>query len=197
MKRIILFLSIIITSVICALSASAQLQFIDADGNPVTATELSFSEVEEDMWGDLQIALPVSVQNTSDAPVNATATITVETITNGTLQTCAFGDCSRYKTAGTYQRPTLTLAAGAVHDMLTEWLPTDYGKCVITITLRDADSGAALSSLRITFLNVDPTAIPSVTTTSKHTLFYSLTGHPQTRITKGFLISQGRKIYVR
>lgn len=163
-----------------ALAASAQndfpLQYVASDGNVVAdGTTLTLTAIEEDAFGGILMPSGLGVANTSSEDVVAGSEYTISTMTNGAFQTCFPENCIQRQSTGTYQSETGTIAAGALKDMQTEWLPDQEGTCVVQYQLLtykynkvtkkySLDGHGPKITLRFIY---DPTSINGLETTTK------------------------------
>lgn len=123
-----------------ALALQAQnefpLQFADKDGNVIAdGTTLNISEAEDDGFGDVLMPSGIFVKNNSNAEVQCAGTFTIQAMSNGAFQSCFPLSCMQAPSVGNYTTQSGALAAGALQNMATEWLPKREGSCTVTYTL--------------------------------------------------------------
>ena len=128
-------------SLLFALTAAAQatdtsVQFCDKDGNIIAdGTTLTLTQFEEDFFGNVQMPSGLFVKNTTDKSVHITADYTISSMSSGTFQICFPQNCVVQNRIGTYATEQGDLAAGALRDMQTEWLPTEVGSCSVSMSI--------------------------------------------------------------
>ena len=128
-------------SLLFALTAAAQatdtsVQFCDKDGNIIAdGTTLTLTQFEEDFFGNVQMPSGLFVKNTTDKSVHITADYTISSMSSGTFQICFPQNCVVQNRIGTYATEQGDLAAGALRDMQTEWLPKEVGSCSVSMSI--------------------------------------------------------------
>ena len=137
MKKFFTLLFVILsTLVVEAQTSDFPLQFADKDGNIIAdGSILNLSEYEEDAFGDVQIPTNLYVKNISGEAVQGGGTYTIQSMDNGTFQTCFPESCVRQTKAGSYNTGNGAIEAGAMKSMQTEWFPTAEGVCVVAYKL--------------------------------------------------------------
>ncbi len=112
------------------------LQFALSDGTIVAdGTTLTLNEVEDDGFGGIQVPSHLYVKNVSGETVQGGGAYKIETLANGTLQTCFPVNCVQNHRTGTYNTGSAAFAPGELKDMQTEWLPESDGTCVVVYQL--------------------------------------------------------------
>ncbi len=113
--------------------------FSDKDGNVYDdGATIVCSEVEDDGFGGIMIPSGLYVKN-ADAPDGCQVSIqaNITRIDNGALQLCFPVNCESYTTTGQQGETSKTpVGVGDVKNLMTEWLPTQYGECVVTYTAK-------------------------------------------------------------
>ena len=125
---------------VAALTIQAQsdfpLQFADKDGNIIAdGTTLNLTEAIADDFGEVMMPTHLYVKNISESEVHGGGSYTIASIGSGVFQTCFPENCVQQRNTGAYQTEQGVFAAGALKDMLTEWLPTTEGTCSVTYQL--------------------------------------------------------------
>lgn len=132
MKRFLLFFWMSLTGILCGFADSA-IVFVDADGQEVKdGATLTVNTATQDEFGEILMLSGLSIKNVSDEAVSASIHVNIKSISNGKLQICFPTACIAKDAACTFVTNGVELAAGAVRDLQTEWLPTEDGKCVVT-----------------------------------------------------------------
>ena len=188
MKRFYSFFIFLITAVVCHAQGSFPIQFADKDGNIIPdGSVLTFCEKEDDGFGDIQIPTRLYVKNTTGNTLNCGASYEIQSISNGTFQTCFPANCERKRSAGKYKTTNGTISGGELKNMQTEWLPTSDGSCVVVVQLLTYSFNASSSKWvvdgygpQITMnFSTDPSANIFNTSTDKQiesVVYYSLSG---------------------
>ena len=121
------------------MSANAQLQFVDKDGNVVPdGTTLNIEAVAlDDGFGGTLIEANsgLSVKNTSDKTVGTSVDWQVEQLDNGAVQVCFPEACVSHNTTGLYHTDKGTLEANETRALNSEWYPDTYGQAKVKYTL--------------------------------------------------------------
>ncbi len=126
-----------------AVTASADdidgtLQFAYSDGTVIPdGTELTVKgAVEDEYTGEVQLPSGLYVLNTTDDKVGVGLDLTVSRLDNGVLQYCLLGTC--HQTATLLENVSVgtgLLKEGAMDDLMTEYIPAEYGTCTATLSL--------------------------------------------------------------
>ena len=101
------------------MSANAQLQFVDKDGNVVPDGT----------------TLNIEVKNTSDKTVGTSVDWQVEQLDNGAVQVCFPEACVSHNATGLYHTDKGTLEANETRALNSEWYPDTYGQAKVKYTL--------------------------------------------------------------
>lgn len=118
---ILLWLAFSITTL--AQSTDTRLQFVRGDGIVIeSGSVVTFSNVEETLFGDMQIKPDIYLQNTSDDSIPLAVICNITSLPSGKIQFCAFGSCNSYSTKGEYGKTGL-LNGAVKNDMQLEWVP--------------------------------------------------------------------------
>lgn len=121
------------------MSANAQLQFVDKDGNEVpNGTTLNIEAVAlDDGFGGTLIEANsgLSVKNTSDKTVGTSVDWQVEQLDNGAVQVCFPEACVSHNATGLYNTDKGTLEANETRALNSEWYPDTYGQAKVKYTL--------------------------------------------------------------
>lgn len=123
------------------LSASAQLQFVDKDGNAIADGKfVSVSTIEDDGFGGKKIDSGLFVKNTGSAAVYTNAVYNVQTTPPGGFQICYPQNCIEptYE-AGEGETVIGALDAGSLISIQSELLLSDnapYGETAVDIQLK-------------------------------------------------------------
>lgn len=127
--------------IFAALAIQAQsefpLQFADKDGNIIPdGTIIKITDVQDDGFGGLQMPTNLYVKNIGSEKVQTAGVFVIESIDNGTFQTCFPANCIRQDAPGEYTTTQGEIAAGELKSMQTEWLPAAEGSCKVTYRLQ-------------------------------------------------------------
>lgn len=135
MKKIITLLFFAVGT----MSANAQLQFVDKDGNVVpNGTTLNIEAVAlDDGFGGtfIEANSGLSVKNTSDKTVGTSVDWQVEQLDNGAVQVCFPENCVSHNATGLYHTDKGTLEANETRALNSEWYPDTYGQAKVKYTL--------------------------------------------------------------
>ncbi len=177
--------------------------FCDKEGNVYEdGATIVCSEVEDDGFGTIMVPSGLYVKNVgAPSGYSASAVADITKKDNGAVQLCFPTNCISYSTVGKQAETEKgTLAQGETKNMMTEWLPTAYGECTVTYTLKIYQGLFSKGSRTITvnYLYADPASISQVKngTTAKVT-YYNLKGQRVEKPTKGLYILNGKKVMVR
>jgi hypothetical protein len=150
MKKLFTFLSL------CLLSIAASAQeyvFTDAQGKAYDdGAVINRTEVEDDGFGDINLPAGLFVKNVGAAEGSEVAVIAeITKIDNGALQLCFPTNCRSFSAVGTFESEgKASLASGEAKDLSTEWLPTEYGECIVTYTAKKYQGIASTAVRTIT-----------------------------------------------
>ena len=153
MKKIFTFLSL------CLLSITASAQeyvFTDAQGNTYdNGVVINRTEVEDDGFGGINLPGNLFVKNVGAAEGSEVAIVAeITKIDNGDLQLCFPTNCHNQSEVGTYEtNEKATLAIGESKNLMTEWVPVEYGECIVTYTAKKylEGSGSAVRSITVKY----------------------------------------------
>ena len=153
MKKIFTFLSL------CLLSITASAQeyvFTDAQGNTYDdGVVINRTEVEDDGFGGINLPGNLFVKNVGAAEGSEVAIVAeITKIDNGDLQLCFPTNCHNQSEVGTYEtNEKATLAIGESKNLMTEWVPVEYGECIVTYTAKKylEGSGSAVRSITVKY----------------------------------------------
>lgn len=140
--------------------------FADKDGNVIEdGATITRSEVEDDGFSVL-LKSGLYLKNV-DAPSNYKATVkaNITRIDNGAVQLCFPTNCFSYDKVGTHgSDDKAALGQGEVKDLLSEWLPTAYGECVVEYTVQNYQGAFPKSKYTVTvkYQYADPAGIEQV-----------------------------------
>lgn len=173
-------------------------QFVDSEGNVVAdGSTLTITEYETHPFlGTIQMPTGLNVKNTTDEEAICGVEYVVDEISNGDFQICFPTNCITQKAPGTYETPSGSLAADEVKDLLSEWLPKDYGTATVSYRLMVYGSGlpgkpAVFNgygpTVTVNFVYSDPAGVDGVTAAGdvKETARYSLDGRRLSQPEKG------------
>lgn len=141
MKKILTLCMGLLAGLAVQAQSDFPLQFVDKDGQIVPdGTDVIITDYEVDeLFGDILMPVNLSVKNVSDETVQGGATFTIQTIENGSFQTCFPTNCMRFSATGTFSTGNDAFMTGQLRNMQTEWLPTiptDESICVVTYQLQ-------------------------------------------------------------
>ena len=130
----------LLVGLIAVLAVKAQndfpLLFTDKEGQVIAdGSVLTFTDCEYDAFGDPQMPTNLWVKNISDVPVQGGGQYTIQSISNGSFQTCFPINCVRQTAPGDYTTGNDTFAPGQLRSMMTEWFPASEGVCTVTYQL--------------------------------------------------------------
>lgn len=153
MKKIFTFLSL------CLLSIAASAQeyvFTDKEGNVFEdGAVINRSEVVDDGFGGINLPGDLFVKNVNaEEGCQVAIEAQITKIDNGDLQLCFPTNCQSYSETGTYEpNGKATLAIGESKDLMTEWIPTEYGECTVTYSAKKYQgiSGEACRSITVKY----------------------------------------------
>ena len=121
----------------CMVQAQNSYVFSDKDGNVIeNGATIERTEVEDDGFGSIMIKSGLYVKN-NNAPEGYQVAVeaNITRIDNGAVQLCFPTNCHNATAVGPVvpngKEEKTTLAQGAVKDIVSEWLPTTYGECIV------------------------------------------------------------------
>lgn len=158
MKKILTLLSLLLGMV----GAYAQdYVFTDKNGNAFEdGATVVRSDVEDDGFGGIQVPGGIWVMNKSDNSMRDIAIVAeISQMDNGSLQLCFPVNCQTYTAVGTHETPEKAkMTVGAMTNLLTEWMPTAYGTCVVTYQIKayQSLSSEVVRTLTVKYQYVDP-----------------------------------------
>lgn len=177
MKKHLLSLAIAILGTI-ALQAQTSLVAFTYNGNLLSdGTKLTFNDVEEDIFGDKQVKLPIKVKNLTSEELSVVLSVEIISIDNGALQVCFPKNCVQYKKIGNYS-DSGTMESDAESDIRTEWLcGNDYGEVHAKFTINvQGNSDAEASTIDVTLTNKGLTPVQLPMSNNREVARYSLSG---------------------
>lgn len=119
----LILLSIVFSITTLAQSADTRFRFVRGDGTVIEpGSVLTFSNVEETPFGDMQIKPDIYLQNVSGSSIPMAVTGSITSLPSGRIQFCAFGLCSSYDKRGKYEKRGV-LDKEAKDDLMLEWIP--------------------------------------------------------------------------
>lgn len=155
--------------------------FVDKNGNEVPNGSVVYcNQAEEDVTGMVTVPSGLYVKNangTSLQPIRICYNI--EQMTNGTMQICFPTNCLSISRTGLGYTTSGTMAEGSEKDIQTEWLPSAYGTCKVSVQVQLMDgTDIALYGPKVylDFSYADPTAINSVNAGQTQERHYNLAG---------------------
>lgn len=173
MKSSLLLTFLLATAIgLSAQDKDQKYQFVDKDGALIAdGTELVRTDAEDNGF-EVLLRSGLYVKN-AGAPDDYSVRVDskVTRIDNGTYQICFPVNCHVYSAPGTYQSEVGVLAAGEQKDILSEWIPDNYGECVVTYTVY------ALMKFGKTYIDYEG---PSVTVTFNYSSPDAIGQHPAT-----------------
>jgi len=191
MKQIVIFLLMSLYGMTAMAQNTTGYVFCDKDGNEITATEITCSNAEDDGFGGILVPSGLYVKNVSgDDGTTVAVKADITRLDNGSVQVCFPLNCLSKSTTGEIaENGKGTIAIGQVKDLMTEWLPTAYGECVVEYTATIYKGAFKRGSFSITanYKYVDAAGagtLPAVGN-SRITHSYDLSGR---RATKGLRI---------
>lgn len=153
MKKFFTFLSL------CLLSITVSAQeyvFTDKEGNVFEdGTVINRTNVEDDGFGGINLPANLFVKNVNaEEGCQVAIEAQITKIDNGDLQLCFPTNCQSYSEIGTYEpNGKATLAIGESKNLMTEWVPVEYGECIVTYTAKKylEGSGSAVRSITVKY----------------------------------------------
>lgn len=168
--------------------------FSDKDGNVfddgVTIVRTDTEELGPDMP---MVPSGLYVKNV-EAPSNYEVSVqaNIERIDSGELQLCFPQSCSYYNTTGKQNETgRAIIEQGNVQNLMTEWVPREFGECIVTYTLKMYQSFFSKGERTITvhFKYLDPAGITQPeTNTSAAESFFDMQGRRAEATTRGLSI---------
>ena len=138
MKKNITLLFCFLANLAVQAQTDFPLQFVDKEGQVIPdGTVLDITDVEiDELFGDIQMPVNVWVKNVSTQKVQGGGVYSIQSISNGWLQTCFPVNCMRRSNTGSYSTESSAFAPGQSTSLQTEWLPNEEGVCVVTYQLQ-------------------------------------------------------------
>jgi hypothetical protein len=161
MKKIFTLLSFLMLGAMAF--AQQYYVFADKDGNVIEdGATITRTEVEDDGFSVL-LKSGLYLKNV-DAPSNYTATVkaNITRIDNGAVQLCFPTNCYSYDKVGTYGgNDKKALSKGESHNLQTEWIPTEYGECIVEYTATSYQNLFSKGTYKITvhYVFADPSGV--------------------------------------
>ncbi|MBR5688724.1 MAG: Omp28-related outer membrane protein [Prevotella sp.] len=134
MKKFLLLFWMTLTGILSGFGQSTNaIVFVDANGTVLEdGATLTINTPTKDDFGDDILLSGLSIKNVSDEAVSASIHVNIKSISNGKLQICFPTACITKEEACTFVTNGVELAAGAVRDLQTEWVPAEDGTCLVT-----------------------------------------------------------------
>ena len=134
MKKFLLLFWMTLTGILSGFGQSTDaIVFVDANGTEVKdGTTLTINTATQDDFGDDILLSGLSVKNVSNAAASVSIHVNIQSISNGKLQICFPTACITKEEACSFVTNGVELAAGAVRDLQTEWVPAEDGVCLVT-----------------------------------------------------------------
>ena len=146
--------------------------FADKDGNEITTAEITCNQVEDDGFGDLEVASGLFLKNVGgEEGTKVTMQANITRMDNGSVKLCFPINCVSYDATGEQsETPAATIPLGTWQNVLTEWCPTAYGECEVVYTARVYKGLAELGSFAVTvnYVNADVTGVASTKNDNAH-----------------------------
>lgn len=112
-------------------------QFQYEDGTVVEdGATIWLSEVTESETGESQIETGLYIKNTTNEKAAGRMEADLTNMPNGEFACCAFGNCMRTSVAAVQTFSKKIVEAGAVEDIMTEWIPVEDGYATWTSTFQ-------------------------------------------------------------
>ena len=174
------------------------IQFADKDGNIIAdGSTLNITDYEEDEFIGTLMSSGLYVKNTTDGEVQCAGSFVINTMSNGSFQSCFPENCMQAPGIGNYTTQSGALEAGALKGMQTEWLPKAPGSCsvkyqLVTYKLNSItkqwsqDKFGPTVTLNFTYSTTGlktPAEVQSVT-------YYDIQGRPVSQPTRGIFIQK-------
>lgn len=198
LKKSFILLALMTTSMVYAQDYYV---FTDKDGSVIeNHATITRTDVEDDGFG-IVLNSDLYVKNVA-APDNYQVTVTanITQLDNGAVQLCFPSNCYSYSMVGTYGGEEKTsIAMGNSKSIASEWLPVDYGECVVEYTAMSYQGIFAKDSHTVTveYRYANPAGVYQVSDglTTGPRQFYNLLGHRVRAVQRGLGIvrsSDGR-----
>ena len=138
MKKNITLLFCFLANLAVQAQTDFPLQFVDKDGQVIPdGTVLDITDVEiDELFGDILMPANVWVKNVSSQKVQGGGVYSIQSISNGWLQTCFPVNCMRRSGTGTFSTESAPFTPNQLTSLQTEWLPNEEGVCVVTYQLQ-------------------------------------------------------------
>ncbi len=177
--------------------------FCDKDGNIYeNNATITCTDVKDDGFGSYMVPSGLFVKN-SDAPngYSASAIADITKMDNGVVQLCFPINCISYNTTGKQaETGKVTLANGELKDLMTEWMPTAYGECTVTYTLKTYNSlfNKGSRTITVNYRWDDPASINQIKSNKTTSgTYYNLKGQRVEKPTKGLYIRNNKKVVMK
>ena len=185
--------------------------YVDANGKEVPdGSTITYSELEDDGFGSLQVATGLSVKNVSDGIQQVRSVMEIKEIPNGSAQVCTFTTCKSVTTPGVSYSPidkdgvvqAGPIKAGDVKPLMAEWFPVEgkYGAFVATYRLEiyKYEKGKGYTkigdgpSVTVNQVYADPTGIAGVENSAdvKSLDFFDLSGRKVSKPQHGLYVKR-------
>lgn len=142
-----------------SLFAQSQVEFVDAlsDGNVIAdGTVLTVCTVEEDEFsGDAMMSSGLFVRNMASEDVLLAVECTID-MPNGSHQICFPAACTFQYNSQVFVTPVGSVLAGMTLPLLAEWMPKDYGKCVVTYGIKYYEMQGKYPNIEYVFTSNGP-----------------------------------------
>jgi len=141
--------------------------FCDKDGNVYdNDVTITCDKADDDGFGGVMVHSGLYVMN-ADAPTDYTVSVKANIVKmdNGNVQLCFPVTCMNYSNTGLQSETGKTsLAQGTPKDMQTEWLPIDYGECVVVYSLFTYQTiiKKATRTITVNYKYADPAGVSMV-----------------------------------
>lgn len=164
MKKIFTLLTFLMLGTV--IYAQSYYVFTDKDGNVIEKGKTIECTEIEDTGFDLVMKSGLFVKNV-DAPSNYQVAVVakITRIDNGAIQLCFPMNCFYYDTVGTHGGTTkASLSQGASQDILSEWIPKNFGECVVEYTAKSYQGAFPKADYTVTvhYKYADPAGIELV-----------------------------------
>lgn len=161
--------------------------FIDKNGNTVeNGAVLTITDAEDDGWGGVILPSGLSVKNTTGEEASLRIHCELQTLDNGVFQICFPTNCLSREKVETFVTPSGSVDAGAVKDILSEWLPETYGKCkvvyqievmkMISLIPLQYESLGMGSSITVEYVYSDNAGVNAAVSGNEPSAYYNLNG---------------------
>ena len=138
--------------------------FTDKQGNVIeNGATITCQDAESDDFGVVMVNSGLFVKNQA-APNGYSVAVQakITRIDNGALQLCFPTNCYSYDKVGTYGgNDKKALSKGESHNLQTEWIPTEYGECIVEYTATSYQNLFSKGTYKITvhYVFADPSGV--------------------------------------